>query len=58
MVHVPRLSCIYGTVFFSRRLMCKLNCTTASQVTPWSFVVCDVFCDFLPSYSIKQYVLV
>lgn len=57
MVHVPRLSCIYGTDFFFSR-MCKLSCTTASQMTPWSFVVCDVFCDFLPSYSIQQYVLV
>lgn len=56
MVHVLRLSCIYGTDFFSR--MCKLSCTTASLMAPWSFVVCDVFCDFLPSHSIQQYVLV
>lgn len=39
--------------FFSRRPMCKLSCTMASQIIPWPFVVCNVFYDFLLSYSYK-----
>lgn len=38
--------------------MCKLSCTKASQITPWPCAACTVLCDFLPSYSGKQYVLV
>lgn len=45
-------------VFFPRNLMCKLSCSKASQIVPRPFVVCNVLCDFLPPYSIKQCVLV
>lgn len=60
MVHVLRLSCIFGRVafFFSRSPMYKLSCIKANQIIPQPFVACNVLCDFLPSYSIKQYVLV
>lgn len=49
-------SCFF--FLFSRSLMCKLSFSKASQIIPWPFVVCNVLCDFLPSYSIKQCVLV